>query len=173
MRFYTQSFLCPHKTLRSSCHSIKQLYEIPEGYSRENEIKKYEQRIIEMVQHVEAKEIMAKCRNPECGALNPNPQKPTCWKCGKFLTCPEHPDLILRYNIDENYWKCPLASHPQKYHEIHKKIEPAPTDTPCPGCSKKREEIYLYYDAESCLLKCNACSRFFTYVKGKLKEIKY
>lgn len=174
-KFYTnEPFLCPYKTLQSSCPTFERLIEIPGWYSRENEIEKYKQRIIDMMQHVEEKEIMARCRVKNCGALNPNPQKPTCWKWEKhYLTCPEHPDLILRYNIKEDFWKCPLVSHPKKYHEIHEKIEPTPTDIPCPKCSKKQGKICLYYDTESLLLKCNECGRVFTYVKGKLKAVKY
>jgi hypothetical protein len=119
-KFYTnEPFLCPFKTLQSNCASFEKLFEIPGWWSREKEGEKYLPRIIGMMQHVEAKEIMAKCRDKECGALNPNPQKPTCWKCEKdTLHCPVHESLILRYNIEENYWKCSLTSHTQKYYEV-------------------------------------------------------
>lgn len=176
-KFYgNEPFPCPYNTLQSNCFSFDQVSEIPGWYSREKEIKKYEPRIIGMIQHVEEKEILAKCREAKCGAFNPNPQKLTCWKCERdTLRCPEHPELILRYNVEGDYWKCPLASHPQKYHEIREKIEPTITDTECPKCkpdksSEKRP--VLYYDATSFLLKCNRCNRLFTYVKGNLKEVK-
>lgn len=170
-KFYTnQPFLCPPKKLQSNCTYFDGLFEIPGWYSREEEIKKYEQRIVEMMQEVERDGIMAKCRDSKCGALNPNPQHSTCWKCEKdTLHCPEHKSLILRYNIEENYWRCPEASHAQKFYVT---IESAPTDTLCPECSKTEEKTILYYDAESFLLKCKRCNKFFVYDKGKLREVR-
>ncbi|HUT67733.1 MAG TPA: hypothetical protein VMW86_04195 [Dehalococcoidales bacterium] len=175
-KFYTnEPFLCPSGKLQSNCASFDRLIEIVGWWSREKESKKYLTRIVNTIRLVEKDGIMAKCRDAKCGALNPNPnpQKPTCWKCGKHtLCCPKHESLTLIYKIEENYWKCSLASHTQKFYEI---IESTLTDTPCPKCSTNplyEEKPALYYDAESFLLKCNKCNRFFTYDKGKLKEVK-
>lgn len=172
-RFYSnEPFLCPPNQLQSSCASFDRFIEVIGWWSRETEGEKYITRIVDMMHHVIAKGIMAKCRNLKCGALNPNPQKPTCWKCGKSLCCPQHPDLILIYHIEENYWKCPLASHAQKFYEV---IESTPTTTTCPKCSidpLSQTKPALYYDAKLCLLTCERCNRFFTYYKNKLEEVK-
>ena len=172
-RFYTnEPFLCPSGKLQSNCASFDQFIEVIGWSSKEKELEKYSLRIVEMMQEVEYKGIMAKCQHSNCGSLNPNPQKPFCWKCGKSLDCPRHPNILI-YNIHENYWKCSDASHPQIFYEI---IESTQTVTLCPECSQdslSEEEPTLYYDAELFLLKCNICNRYFTYDKGILKEVKF
>ena len=119
-KFYTnEPFKCPYNTLHSNCAAFDELIEVIGWWTREDGCKKYEQRIFDMMQQVETKEIMTKCRDSKCGALNPNPQKPICWKCKKdTFHCPVHKSLVLRYNIEENYWKCSLVSDSQKYYEI-------------------------------------------------------
>lgn len=180
-KFYTnEPFLCPFGQLQSNCASFDKLSEIEGWWWREYKGEKHLPRIADMIRQVEDKGIMAKCRDSKCGALNPNPQKSTCWVCGKqTLCCPQHPSLILRYNIKEDFWKCSLASHNQKFYKV---IEATLTDKPCPKCSpyspylnlaqNPPEKQKLYYDAELSLFKCKKCNRLFTYDKGKLREIK-
>jgi hypothetical protein len=119
-KFYTnEPFKCPSEQLQSNCVSFDKVIEVIGWWTRETGCEIYLPRIIDMIQKVEEKGIMARCRNSKCGALNPNPQERTCWKCGNdTLCCPQHKSLMLRYNIDGNFWKCSLASDPQKYYEI-------------------------------------------------------
>ncbi len=173
-KFYTnEPFLCPPQRLQSNCHFFDRLSEAEGWWWREYKGDEHLPRIVDMMQQVENKGIMARCRDSECGALNPNSQKTTCWKCGKHtLCCPQHPDLILKYNIGGDYWECLLASHKQKFYRV---TEPTLTEIPCPKCSKNlaAEGPNLYYDIHSLLLRCNNCHRFFKYHKSKLKEVKF
>ncbi len=121
-RFYTGSpQLCRYKRLQSNCPSFEVLTEVKGIWERSEAIKEWESAIIDLMQEVEQKGIVARCRNPECLAFNPNPapEESACWLCGSdTLRCPEHQSLILRYNITENCWKCPDASHTQIFHEL-------------------------------------------------------
>jgi predicted RNA-binding Zn-ribbon protein involved in translation (DUF1610 family) len=68
------------------------------------------------VQQVQSTGVIARCK--KCGALNPNPEGHICWhQCGEnSLTCPRCPgEIILRYNISGDFWKCPKAGHSGQY----------------------------------------------------------
>lgn len=71
-----------------------------------------------MIVRVEEQGVLTRCRKKECLALNPNPRKNVCWKCGETLTCPKHTEVLLDYIVDGDYWRCSLASHSQKYQII-------------------------------------------------------
>ena len=173
-KFYTnEPFLCTSGKLQSNCEWFDELNETGAWEWRDDKREKYLLRIVDMIRIVQSQGTMARCRNPECRALNPNPNpfKSACWKCGKTLSCPQHPYLTLTYNMDENLWRCPLASHSQTFYEV---IESKLSDLPCPKCSLDvtDERPKLYYDGQLLLLKCNRCNRSFTYDKDKLIEVK-
>lgn len=157
-RFYTQPFLCPYGRLQSSCVSFDRLGNEERGHLLGDE--KWWWRMADMIQQVQERGIMARCR--ECGALNPNPQKITCWQCGKdTLRCPgcrEAP--ILRYYIEKDFWQCPNAVHGKKFAIRLKKriVEPTFSQEICPNCDRN-----LYYDSELLLWRCRNCSRIYTY----------
>lgn len=161
-RFYTQPFLCPYSRLQSNCVSFDRLGDEERRGLLGDE--KWWWRMVDMIQQVQERGIMAKCR--ECGALNPNPQKSVCWQCGKdTLRCPNpkcEAKPILRYYIKEDIWKCPNASCSKKfaYRPKRRVVEPTITQETCPNCGKN-----LYYDAELLLWKClnRECKHIYTY----------
>jgi len=120
----------------------------------------------DMLQQVQDKGIMAKCRERECGALNPNPKKNVCWCCGQnALSCPRcQQSPILRYNIEGDFWKCPSAGCGKKFaiRAEKKATGPILSKEKCPKCSRN-----LYYDPQLLLWKCNECKR--TYTKADLQ----
>lgn len=155
-RFYTQPFLCPYRRLQSSCFSFDRLGEKErQGLLGD---KKWWWRMADMLWQVQEREIMAKCR--ECFALNPNPQKTACWKCGRdSLCCPKcKAKLFLRYDIKNDIWKCPNTAHGTKYKYVAKKrpIEPTSTQEICPNCGEN-----LYFDTKRSIWKCKRCKRIF------------
>ena len=158
--FYTQPFLCPYGRLQSNCFSFKRLGEEERRSLLGDE--KWWWRMADMLQRVQEKGIIAKCRERGCFALNPNPQKSTCWQCGKeSLCCPgckEEP--FLRYDIEKDFWKCPNTAHGKKYRYVQKErvTKPILSQEICPNCSKN-----LYYDAELLLWRCKNCKRIYTY----------
>jgi len=113
-----------------------------------------------MIQQVHQRGIMAKCR--ECGALNPNPQKVTCWQCNRnTLSCPRCREApILRYDIDRDFWECPNAGCGKKFAIKPKRpaVEPTLSQEICPNCGRN-----LYYDAELLLWRCRNCRRIYTH----------
>jgi ribosomal protein L37AE/L43A len=159
-KFYTQPFLCPYNKLQSSCISFDRLGNEERGQLLGDE--KWWWRMADMIQQVQERGIMAKCR--ECGALNPNPKKPVCWHCGKDTLCCPHcqkrgQQFILRYNIEGEFWKCPNAGCSKKFALRPKKriVEPTLSQEVCPNCGKN-----LYYDAELLLWRCRNCKHIYT-----------
>lgn len=159
-KFYTQPFLCPHRRLQSSCVSFDRLAEEERRSLLGDE--KWWWRMADMLQWVQERGIMAKCRERGCFALNPNPQKSTCWQCGKdSLRCPGCKEApILRYDIEKDFWKCPNAAHSKKYRYVQKKRVTKPTLSQeiCPNCGEN-----LYCDAELLLWGCKNCKHIYTY----------
>lgn len=159
-KFYTQPFLCPYSRLQSSCISFDRLGNEERGQLLGD--KKWWWRMADMIQQVQERGIMAKCR--ECGALNPNPQKAVCWHCGRnTLCCPHCREApILRYDIERDFWKCPNAGCGKKFALRPKKrvVEPTLSQEICPNCGKN-----LYYDAELLLWRCSNrnCRHIYTY----------
>jgi ribosomal protein L37AE/L43A len=157
--FYTnEPFLCPSRRLQSSCLYIKKL--------TANERKKllgedkWWWRMVDMVQQVQDKGILGRCR--DCGALNPNPQKYVCWQCGESaLCCPSCQESpVLRYDIQKDLWKCPSAGCGKTFAikpRRHAGKQSISKNT-CPNCRRN-----LYYDTELLLWKCNHCKRKYTY----------
>ena len=90
-KFYTQPFLCPPGRLQSNCISFNKLGD--EERRRLMDDDKWWWRMADMIQNVQDKGIMGRCR--ECGALNPNPQKPFAGNVGKapyaVLVATNHP----------------------------------------------------------------------------------
>lgn len=114
-KFYSnEPSLCPFGRLQSSCASFEELSKVEEWLWREKNLDKIQPRVLDMMEQVVNKGTMARCRHADCGALNPNPQKISCWKCGRSLCCPQHPS-ILRYDLDEDSWKCADTKHGQTF----------------------------------------------------------
>jgi hypothetical protein len=119
-------------------------------------------RMADMLESVEKKGIMAKCRL--CLALNPNPQKLTCWQCkGDGITCPScNTKIFLKYSIAENKWHCPNSNCNKSFTYSSKKADTRYTETNkiCPACGKN-----LYWDEALLLWRClnNKCKRIYTY----------
>lgn len=126
-KFYTsEPFLCPFRRLQSNCLYFDRLSDKDRKNLLEGE--KWWWRMEDMIRQVTSKGKMAKCRNPECGALNPNPQKDECWRCHESLCCPIHLQLILSYHIEGDFWRCPDTSC-RKFREIPSIFPIAPTET--------------------------------------------
>lgn len=163
-RFYTQPMLCPERGLHSNCFFFDGLSETERRWLISDE--KWWWRMVDMILEVRDRGIMAKCREPGCFALNPNPKKSVCWRCGHdSLRCPDRKceaRPILRYNIEQDYWKCPSAGHGAKYvYRIKKRApEPVVTDEICPNCGRN-----LYYDTQLLLWRCKnpECRRIYTH----------
>ena len=144
-KFYTQPFLCSYQRLQSSCVLFEKLGEEERRSLLGDE--KWWWRMGDMLQRAQERGIMAKCREPGCFALNPNPQKTICWQCGRdSLRCPSCREApILRYDTGKDFWKCPNASCSRKFAYRAKRhiVEPTINQESCPNCGKN-----LYYDAE-------------------------
>lgn len=117
-KFYTQPFLCPFPLLHSNCVAFVKLTEKERDELLRDD--KWWWRMQDMIERVEEKGVLTRCRKSSCLCLNPNPsiRKDVCWNCGEPLTCPKHPEVLLRYDIDGDYWRCRLQSHSRKYRII-------------------------------------------------------
>lgn len=121
-KFYTnEPFLCPPRRLQSNCFFVQRL-----DASKRRRLLGEERwwwRMSDMLQTAEDKGIIAKCRY--CMALNPNPQKISCWHCGKdALRCPEcNAKPYLRFSTETNKWKCPNASCSKSFAFVPKRID--------------------------------------------------
>lgn len=157
-RFFTQPFLCPYHKLQSSCVSFNRISDEERKQYLGDE--RWWWRIVDMIEQVQDKGILGKCRN--CGAMNPNPQKTLCWRCGEnSLCCPKCPgNLILRYHIEGDYWKCPNTAHGAKFRIMSKKRRPEPvlSEEACPICEQP-----LFYDALSNLWRCKNCKHVYAH----------
>lgn len=175
-RFYTQPFLCPDRRMRSSCVSFNKLNEEERRLFLGD--KKWWWRITDMLQQVQEKGIMAKCR--KCGALNPNPQQTTCWQCKENnLCCPHCREApYLRYSIEDDFWKCPSAGCGKKIGIKKKAIEEVLSHEICKHCSNN-----LHYDPGLLLWRCRRCKNIYTSnelhkkqnqrTKGDISRLKY
>jgi ribosomal protein L40E len=108
--FYTRPFLCPSRRLQSNCLSFDKLTEEQrKGLLGDP---KWWWQMSEMLQQVPRKGLMARCR--KCNALNPNPQIAVCWNDQSSLACPFHENeqQILRYDMENGTWRCPVAGCP-------------------------------------------------------------
>ena len=125
-KFYTQPFLCPSELLQSDCLFCEWLNEGERKVFLRDEI--WWWRMQDMIMRAGERGILGRCRNPKCFALNPNPKKRTCWACKKdTLECPARLKdgticrTLLRYDIEENYWKCISAGCNTRYEYVQKK----------------------------------------------------
>ncbi len=133
-RFYTnEPFLCPSLRLQSNCLSFKKLEPLERKRLLGEE--KWWWWMSDMLQSLEEKGIIAKCRY--CFALNPNPQKISCWQCGRDgLRCPAcDAKPCLRYSMEKNKWKCPNAACSKSftYMAREKDIRYVLSDWPAPN----------------------------------------
>ncbi len=159
-KFYTQPFLCPFGILQSNCICFDEL----DADERRKLLltERWWWRMIDRMLNVQEKGTMTKCRNPKCLALNPNPKKTVCWRCGEdTLRCPKD-GALLHYHIEGSFWKCSLTSCGKKFAIVkpHKgDSESTKSRELCPSCGNT-----LYYDAVSQLFRCNntRCRRVYT-----------
>lgn len=159
--FYTQPFLCPHGKLHSHCFFFDRLSQESRQAQVEND--KWWWRMYDMTLNVEKYGNLARCRL--CGALNPNPEKHSCWQCGEHsLSCPScEASPLLKYNIADDFWKCSNAGCGKKF-AIKPPIQskgpiPVNIEIICPRCKK----ISLAYQKETNLWKCRHCASVFNY----------
>lgn len=104
-RFFTQPFLCPYRLqLHSNCFFFEKLSE--EERDKFLDDKNWWWRIVDSVRQTENNGVIKKC--VQCGALNPNPDKLTCWRCGHSIydRCPTCKLPTLYFDLDTNYWRC-------------------------------------------------------------------
>jgi len=107
-RFFTQPFLCPYRLqLHSSCFFFDRLSE--EERDRFLNDERWWWRIVDLVRQTENNGVIKKCVH--CGALNPNPEKVTCWNCGHNIydRCPNCGLPTLYFDLDINLWRCANA----------------------------------------------------------------
>ncbi len=160
-KFYpNEPFLCPARRLQSNCPLFQKL----DSSERKRLLgeERWWWRMSDMLEAAAKKGIMAKCRY--CFALNPNPQKVSCWQCGRDgLRCPScDAKPYLRYSIETNRWKCPNAAHSKSFAYVSKEKDTRHvlSDEVCPNCQKN-----LYWDKEMWLWRCqnDSCKRIYTY----------
>jgi len=172
VKYYEKRNQCPYPTLHSNCKAFVRLDENARSSSLSQ--KKW-WHIINNQLH-SGRGAMARCRL--CGALNPTPEKLTCWSCNGYgLTCPNcNSEPILEYNIDEEIWVCPNKLCGKKFafsskkqseqaQEEQKREEyaspPVQDDVSlfCPRC-----HVMLYYDTKSELYRCmnKNCQAIYT-----------
>lgn len=103
-KFFTQPFLCHHRKLHSSCFFFDRLSD--EERSNFLDDDKWWSRIVDRVRQVENNGIIKKCVH--CGALNPNPERLTCWNCRRSIydRCPSCGLPTLHFDLDAVYWRC-------------------------------------------------------------------
>jgi DNA-directed RNA polymerase subunit RPC12/RpoP len=136
-KFYTQPFLCPFPLLHSNCVAFVKLTE----KERDDFLKddKWWWRMQDMIERVEEKGVLARCRKSGCLCLNPNPRKDVCWRCGEPLTCPKHHEVLLRYDMDGDYWRCRSQSHSHKYGPVERGMSAAEQEALWDDINKKLE----------------------------------
>jgi predicted RNA-binding Zn-ribbon protein involved in translation (DUF1610 family) len=125
-KFYTQPFLCPNELLESNCLSFDRLNEGEREVFLKDEM--WWWRMQDMIMRAGERGMLGRCR--KCFALNPNPQKRTCWNCGEdTLECPARLKdgtickTLLRYDIEKNDWKC-ISAGCSKTYEYRRKEPP-------------------------------------------------
>lgn len=168
-KFYTQPFLCPQDKLTSNCLNFTELNQQERDKRLEDE--KWRWRISDMLDQSIESELLARCRNPQCAALNPNPKTSTCWRCKQnTLRCPS-PECeakpLLMYDIDSEKWKCPSNSCRKtfafvKQPAVEKKSDLELSEEVCP-----KDKSKLYFDSLLLLWSCSKCKRTYTYQELK------
>lgn len=155
-KFYTHPLLCPFMRLQSNCLGYDKLSDSDKDALLKDE--RWRWRIVDYVKQVQLNGILARCRNGDCLAFNPNPQKTTCWKCGQdTLCCPKcSGKLYLNYVYARGIWKCRNAACAKEFVYSSKKRFYG-TQEQCPNCGK-----FLVYDVESLLYRCQTCKRIYT-----------
>jgi len=166
--FFTQEpFLCPYKGKQhSSCFFIERNNENKLSEEERNKLlddEKWWWRIIDLVRQAENNGVIKKC--VRCGALNPNPDKTTCWKCKNNILdrCPNCSLPTLYFDLDDNCWKCSNAICYGKRFTFDK-LAPRMEEPVyvlrgrCPNCKSD-----LHFDFTTRLWECNKCRKVYTY----------
>jgi len=170
-RFFTQPFLCPHGRLHSSCFFFDKLSEEERDKLLNDE--KWWWRIVDLVRWTENNGVIKKCTR--CGALNPNPEKLTCWQCDHNIydQCPNCGLPTLHFDLDINLWRCSNAKcygkkftfekERARYKQYKRAEEYAPqgvANNKCPECGHN-----LRFDSAMLLWRCPnpRCRRIYTY----------
>jgi len=170
-RFFTQPFLCPHRSqLHSSCFFFSKLSEGERDKFLDDD--KWWWRIVDLVRQTENNGVIKKC--VQCGALNPNPDKLTCWNCDHSIydRCPSCRLPTLYFDLDTNYWKCSnnycsgkkftfereKARYKQTKEPAPPKKPPEESSVKCPEC---RHRLGFY--PEFRFWKCTNCGKIYTY----------
>jgi ribosomal protein L37AE/L43A len=171
-RFFTQPFLCPYRLqLHSSCFYF-------DGLSAEERDKlldddKWWWRIVDLVRRTENSGVIKKCI--QCGTLNPNPEKSTCWNCGHSIydQCPSCGLPTLYFDLNTNYWRCSnnycsgkkftFETREAKYKHDGEAEEYAPqgvASNKCPECGHD-----LRFDPTMLFWRCTnpKCKKIYTY----------
>ncbi len=171
-RFFTQPFLCPPRRLHSSCFFCEKLSEEERDKFLDDE--KWWWRIVDLVRWTENNGVIKKC--VQCGALNPNPEKLTCWQCGHNIydRCPNCGLPTLYFDLNTNFWRCSNAkcfgkkfTFEKERARYSKEYGPGQEYTPqdvvsnkCPQCGHN-----LRFDSTMLLWRCTnpKCKRLYTY----------
>jgi len=170
-RFFTQPFLCPDRKLHSGCFFFKKLSEDERDRFLNDE--RWWWRIVDLVRQAENNGVIKKCT--KCGALNPNPEKFTCWQCGHNIydRCPNCDLPTLHFDLDDNYWKCANAkcygkkftfekerARYKQYKRAEEYASQGVASNKCPECGHN-----LRFDAAMLLWRCPnpRCRRIYTY----------
>ncbi len=175
-RFFTQPFLCPYRLqLHSSCFFFNKLSEEERDKFLDDE--KWWWRIVDLVRQTENNGVIKKC--VQCGMLNPNPDKLTCWNCGHDIydRCPSCRLPTLYFDLDTNHWRCSnnycsgrkftFKREVTRYKQYKRVEEYAPqgaTGTQCPKCGHR-----LGFYPEFRFWKCTNCGKIYTY--HELREV--
>ena len=104
-KFFTRPLLCIQRAqLHSSCFFFEGLPEDERGRLLDDE--KWWWQIIDAIRQTENNGVIKKCVG--CGALNPNPDKLKCWKCGRDIDdrCPSCGLPTLYFDLEAGCWKC-------------------------------------------------------------------
>ena len=161
-RFFTQPFLCPDRKLHSNCFFFDRLSE--EERDRFINDEKWWWRVIDLVRWVENNGVIKKCTH--CGALNPNPEKLTCWNCGHNIydRCANCGLPTLYFDLDSNLWRCSNAKCYGKRFDFEKeRVRYTPqgvVSNKCPECGRN-----LRFDSAMLFWRCTnpKCCRIYTY----------
>jgi curved DNA-binding protein CbpA len=177
-RFFTQPFLCPYRLqLHSSCFFFEKLSE--EERDKFLDDKNWWWRIVDSVRQTENNGVIKKC--VQCGALNPNPDKLTCWRCGHNIydRCPSCKLPTLYFDLDTTCWRCSnnycsgkkftFEREKARYRQAGEPTRPKQpleeTGVKCPECGHR-----LGFYPEFRFWKCTNCGKIYTY--NELREMR-
>lgn len=157
-KFYAGRSECPVKRMQSHCASFTRLSgDDRDTFRMDN---RWWPKITERMTWIQDNGMMAKCR--ECAALNPNPQKNTCWHCGgDTLRCPEPGCAvkpILEYDVLTEWWTCPGKDCGKAFQFLITTSRNAPSISAvtCPGCGER-----LNYYVDRTAWECRNCGRTY------------